>query len=126
MRDARTIQRRAARQCGRRDLNPHGPFGPPGPKPGASAGFRHARPAVPRITPAPVGRQAILRFLRARFTLFEAFARMAPIGTGPLAQLVVQGTLNPKVAGSSPARPTTNPAPAGPFTGPPCPAPDRA
>ena len=29
--------------CGRRDLNPHGPFGPPGPKPGASAGFRHAR-----------------------------------------------------------------------------------
>ena len=28
-------------------------------------------------------------------------------GTGPLAQLVEQGTFNPKVAGSNPARPTT-------------------
>jgi hypothetical protein len=42
----------------------------------------------------------------ARLQHSAAFATMS---CGPLAQLAVQGTLNPKVAGSSPARPTMNP-----------------
>jgi hypothetical protein len=36
---------RSARRCGREDSNLHGPKGPPGPKPGASAKFRHVRGA---------------------------------------------------------------------------------
>ena len=36
-----------------------------------------------------------------------ACANVAHRGNGPLAQLVEQGTFNPKVAGSNPSRPTT-------------------
>src|SRR5436853_2257181 len=102
---------RGISQCGRRDLNPHGPFGPPGPKPGASAGFRHARAIVFDSTSShaepSICRNGHWRAPAVRVYTLPGLCYNVP---GPLAQLVVQGTLNPKVAGSSPARPTTHSA----------------
>ena len=75
-----------------------------GPQPGAQ-GPAHPAPVQDRPgEDQPRGRAVLLIGLRA--------ARLDPgttgniAGEGPLAQLVEQGTLNPKVGGSSPPRPT--------------------